>query len=253
MDRKRIKKSGKRWVAEIQSLEKPIKNQIDSIKSFETEHTGTSFKPPKIVVYSSLNCEVFKSLDKNELVQYIKRCNSGKKFKEIVSISNNTNGYISVLTYLHEALKIKFNDYLNGTSKHIDSLTQNLQTLLMAFANYGLALEKEIGKDPKDDERYRPILVLFNEHIMPKMQTGEYNPFELRDSFFTPLLHILSQLRLDERTRQLSETVASCFNDIKGIEMENKYIADSIFSIKKEYEAQVTNLNQIIIEIEGKH
>jgi len=250
-DNKKIEKSGKRWIAELRSLEEPINKQIESLKTFIKEHEKEDFKSPNLSIYSSLDGEVFKSLDKNDLIKYIALKNRKLEFKDVVKISNKTNGYISVIFYLNETLKIKFTDFLDGTSKHIDSFTHNLQSLIMAFVDYGLLIEKEIEEDPKNDPRYRPILDLFSEHIMPKMQTGEFNPFELIKLFFIPLVQELSHLRLDERTRTLSVLVSSCFNDIKGIRMENKYISENISNITERYEIQLKDLVSVVNDLDN--
>lgn len=67
---KKIKKSGTRWTAELRSLEEPIRNQIKSLNSFIAEHNEESFKIPKLNIYPALNGEVFKSLDKDDLIKY---------------------------------------------------------------------------------------------------------------------------------------------------------------------------------------
>jgi hypothetical protein len=249
-NRQTIKKSGKRWVAEILSLTQPINNQIKSISNFKDKHTYESYGIPVLDIYPSLDCEVFKSLDKNDLIRYIGIRNHKMDFTDIIRISNKTHGYISVLSYLHEILKSKFQIFLDGASEHINSLTQNLQALLMAFIDYGLKLERELEEDPQNDTRYKPMHELFSKHIMSKMEKGDYNPFELRDLFFIPLMKLLTQARLDDRTRPLSLIVSRCFNDIKGIHMENKYISDSISNIKKEYEKQLKDLVDIVNDID---
>ena len=232
-DRKRIKRAGKRWGAEIRSLELPLKNQIKYLDSFLEKHNKESFARPNLAISSVLNCEVFKSLDKSDLLRYIE-IDSKIPYEQVVKNSNRTHGYISVLIHLHETLKTKFSNYLSETSNHINSFTKSLQSLLIAFVDYGVSLESELKVDPIDDPSYKPIFDLFSTHILPKMEKGDFNVFELREIFFSPLLHLLSQNRLDDRIRPLSIFVSSCLNDIKGIEMENIYLTESMTHIKEQ-------------------
>lgn len=70
-EKKKILKSGKRWIAELRSLEEPLNKQIEALNNFLDEHGTDDFSIPRIVFYSSLNGEIFKSLDKSELIQFI--------------------------------------------------------------------------------------------------------------------------------------------------------------------------------------
>ena len=246
---KRIKRAGNRWVAELRSLEESLKKQIESLDKFLKNRKKDSFGPTDLSIYASLNGEVFKSLNKDDLLKFIEYRNKDKDFKTVVKISNTVHGYVSVLTFLHETIKIKFQEFLDNTSKYIESLTQNLQSLLIAFSDYSLSIEKELNKDPKDDPRFKPILKLFSDQIIPKMEKGDYNPFELERKFFLPLLKILSDLRMDERTKELSISVSNCFNDIKGMKMENIYIIQNVTKIKGHYKEQLNDLEKIIYEI----
>lgn len=248
-DRKKIKKTGERWVAEIRSLETPMKKQIETLEIFLTEHNKEVFETPQMKIFSILNCEVFKSLDKSDFLKYLELTKK-LDYRELITISNKTHGYISILTYLYENLKSRFDNYLKEASSHTTSLSRNLQLLLKSFAEYGVALEKELGKDPIDDSRYTPISNLLSTHIMPKVSTGDYEVFELERKFFMPLLVVLGSLRLDERTLPLSSAVSGCLNDIKGIRMEKRYMAENIGQIINGYTTQLDELNEIIKEIE---
>ncbi|WAC02971.1 hypothetical protein N7U66_04905 [Lacinutrix neustonica] len=95
-NKKKIKKSGARWIAELRSVEEPLKKQIQTLEEYLVEHEKEDFEIQNLQVYSSLNGEIFKSLNKDELIKYIQLNNEKTDFKEIVKISNSTNGYVSI-------------------------------------------------------------------------------------------------------------------------------------------------------------
>lgn len=251
-NKKKIKKSGERWIAELRSLEEPIKKQIQSLEEYAKDHEKEDFKIRNLQVYSSLNGELFKSLDKNELIKYIELNNKKTDFKEIVKISNSTNGYVSILVHLYETLREKFNRYLSGTSKHTTSLSLSLQEFSSAFKDYGVELEKELQSDPLDDVRYKPIAELYSSQIMPNLKEGKFNPFVLRKEFFLPLVDILAYLRLDPRTKGLASAMTNGLNAIKGIELEKDYMSKNLNSIITQYKEQLTELDKLINKI-AKH
>jgi hypothetical protein len=250
--KKKIKKSGARWIAELRSVEEPLKKQIQTLEEYLVEHEKEDFEIQNLQVYSSLNGEVFKSLDKNELIKYIQLNNKKTDFKEIVKISNSTNGYVSILVHLYETLREKFNRYLSGISEHTTSLSLSLQSFSSEFRDYGVELEKELNADPINDARYKPIAELYSSQIMPYLRDGNFNPFVLKREFFQPLVEILAHMRLDPRTKGLASSMTKGINAVKGIELEKQYMSKNLKSIIKQYKEQLVELEKLITKIE-KH
>lgn len=249
-DRKKTKKAGKRWVAEIRSLENPINTEIGYLEAFLVEHNKETFITPQLPILSILNCEVFKSLDKSELLNYIE-LNRKKTHQDAVHTSNRTNGFISILTNLYEQLIEKFNKYLTETSKHSVSFSRNLQAFMREFAYYGVSLEQELGGDPMQNENYKAIADLITEYITPHTEDGKYALFELEQEFFIPMLPILANLRFDERSKPLALAVSGCLNEIKGVKMEKGYFRENVETIISRYKKQSGEVKKIVEGIEG--
>ncbi len=250
-NKKVVKKSGRRWGAEIRGLEKPMRNQVDELNSFKDDLEKKEFERPTLTLYAILDCEVFKSLDKSSLLDYIELRSKENDFADAIKVSNQTHGYISILSGLYENIKDKYSSFLTGTSLHINALTTNLQLFMAAFAEYGVQLEVELGSEPSEDLRYKPILKLVSEHLLPKISEGHYNPYELREFFFQPLLVILAKLRMDKRTSKLQQVVTSCLNDVKAIEFENRYLVNNINTIVLRYTEQISEIEIILNQIEN--
>lgn len=249
-EKKRIKKSGERWIAELQSLHNPIKKQIESLKSFLKELEKEDFQPHKFQVYTSLSGEVFKSLDKNDLIKFIELRNKKSPFGDVVKISNNVHGNISILVHLHETIQNKFERYQDVTSKYTTFLTKSLQAFHRAFRKYGVEIEKEIGASPIEDPQYKLIADLYLTEIYPNLEDGNFNPFVLEKEFYRPLVDILADLRSDERTDDLYFAVHSALNDIKGIKMERGYMMKITKKILQRYNEQLSALKIIIADIQ---
>lgn len=251
-DRKKTKKAGKRWLAEIRCLESPIKMQIEVLEKFLKSHEKETFETPNLATYSILNCEIFKSLDKGELLKYIQSQRKAD-FKDIVKASNTVHGYIAILTYLYETLKSDFEKYQTESTVWVNSLNTNLQSLLRESADYGILIENQTGKDPISDPQYKLITDLITKYIMPKSQTGDYDVFLLEKEFFIPLLTILGNLRLDFRTKNLSNYTSYCLNDIKAIRLEKQYFKENLTMIISNYKQQLVEFETITKTIENKN
>jgi len=250
-DKKKINKVGERWVAEIRGIESPIAQQIDLLKESLKKERENKYSYSNLPVVSTLDCEIFKSLDKSDLLKFIERHNKNN-YHETVLISNQTHGFISILVRLHTTLEEKYNDFLKGTSHHTTTVNENLQDLGRNFAYYQVELEKELGHDPIKDPRYRPILDLYDKYIEPHRKDGAFDLFLLDDLFFEPLTKIFAILRHDERTKGMADATLGCVNGIKGIRMEKHYWAENIEEIIRLYQDQLNALPTIANRIENR-
>lgn len=250
--RSKSDKIGKRWIAELRFLETPISQQIDALDTYVQNQTEATFEIQSIAIYSSLDGSIFKTLDKSELLRYLelkKNC-----YAEAVKVSNSTHGYINILTHTYEALKDKFEDYLNATSNITTSFSKNLSALRIAYADYGVAIEKKNpGKDPiKINPDFAHLTNLMSIHILPKMQTGDYNPFEMDQNFFAPFLKILSNIRLDDDSRTLTTFTSACLTDIAGLRMERQYLRINFTTISDRYKESLSELDNVVANLENK-
>jgi hypothetical protein len=247
-DRKRIKKSGERWVAEIRGLELPIKSQLISLQMLKTEIVKEKFEVPEMEIYPMLNGEIFQSLDKADLIKYIVSFN-GIAYENAVLASNRVHGYVNIMASHHDALKDKFEDFLKNTSAHTTTFNRHLQSLMRAFRNYVIALEDELQQDPINDPRYQPIFQLCNQHIIPFLTSGEYDVYALERDFFIPLIQILDNFRLDQKINEMSDAVLLCLAEIKGIKMEKGYLNENVNTLINRFENDLKELPEIVREI----
>lgn len=262
-NRKRIKKTGERWVIELMSLKEPIEDQIKELTDFETKLSTQDFAPPTLSAMTAINGDVFKSLDKNELFKYIelKTRKPWYKFpdkkiretesKDIIRTSNRTHGFISILTHQFSMIQERYNAYLSGTSLHTTSLSKDLQKFLAELRTFNLSFEAS-GADITKNLVTAPVDRLFMLYIQPHIQDGNYNPFVLRDKFFMPLNDHLVQYRSDPRTIPLLNAVTDCLNDIAGIKSERIYIIKNVNILRTNYKKLKDDLPLLISEITGK-
>lgn len=248
--RRKSRKVLRRWVAELRCLESPIQKQIEANEKFIAEQSEDTFEISAPTIFSVLDCNIFQTMDKGEFLQAIE---SVKKFeyKEAVKISNSTHGYINILINTYGVLWDKFQKYLDETSSYVSQFNDHFDDLLKAYADYGVELEKETGKDPYvTSPAFRQITDLFTAHVMPKMQTGDYNPFELDSVFFQPLMIALSALRLDERITPMKQNASKCVRMIKAIRMERRYVAINMQNVADKYREQLMELPTVLQPLE---
>ena len=93
--RRNTKKTGKRWLAELRILNEPLeKHIIDIDKYLEVQNKGF-FAIHSPTVFTTLDCEVFNSLDKTELVEYLEYFKKNK-YEVAIKHSNKINGFMDI-------------------------------------------------------------------------------------------------------------------------------------------------------------
>ncbi|EJL66520.1 hypothetical protein [Flavobacterium sp. CF136] len=224
-ERKKIKKSGERWKSEINSLQEPISKQIQSLQSFLVEHNKEKYQIPILTIFSPLDCAVFDSLDKSDLIQYFEKFESNN-YNEAIKNSNFFNFLIVTLKDIFKIIREKYTDYLKETSKFTVSLNINLNELIDNFTDYATQIEKELDNPEKlyTDARFLPLASLIQAEIIPYQNNSEYDIYILEEKFFTPFLKELNKLRTDDRTKSLFRSAKNGIIDIQKLKREKQYL-----------------------------
>lgn len=245
----RIKKDGQRWITELRCLDQPLKEQKQSIKKFLKEQAIDKFDTPELIIHDILDCEIFKSLDKTNLLKYLDAKN--KDFDKAVELSNSIHGFISSLQYISKTIKSRFNENIENSSKHIDLFNVYLQQLMLNFAQFGVKIEQETGIDPIHDPIYKQIWDLFEKFIIPHSNDGNIEIFSFQKNFIIPLGNLISQNRLNNDLREMSVISSNCNMEIKAIRMEKRYLTENYTKIISYLDKSKQNLDELIKKIES--
>jgi hypothetical protein len=246
-ERKKIKKSGERWRAEIQCLQEPLSNQILSLEIFRNEHLKENWNIPELDMQIILNCEIFKSLDKAELIKYITQVKR-QEYNEAILISNSIHGLISILESNFLLLRKKYDEYIEETHEHTASFNKNLKKLMRAFGNYQVALEIELKKDISSEPNYAPLAKLFDKLVLWNIFNGtdNYDINGLEQDFFQPLAQLTADLRHDQRIYEMVDSISNCLVDIKQIKMDKISFRQSLVSITISYDTASRQIPTVI-------
>lgn len=247
-DQKKIKKAGKRWHAELLSLDVPIQMQIIEIEKALKHQNETPLKTPTLVSYSSLDGEAFQSLDKSELLAYVNKYKS-KDFHEAIRLSNKINFFVSVLKSHAEQLKKRFEDYISRVSALFGKVNVNLQELRKAFHDYQGSLINQHGNAVLNSNLYKPLEDLFLAQIEPHLDKGDFDLFKLKKNFFVPMIQELEKLNSDERTRPMVNHCRSSLDNIKGLEMEILYFSTNLQTLVGFFKEDKSILEGILKDI----
>lgn len=250
--RKRTKKIGKRWKAELEILVEPIEKQIKEIKVSVEHHISKHNDPPKLISIASLECENFESLDKTELLNYINRYYL-KEYKNAVSLAGRINLQISIIKSNSKSLKERFLSSLTDAEKRHEKLNTNFQELIQSLHKYKTAIVNSEGEQALLGDKFNRIDKLYGEQVLPNIPDGKFDYLKLESDYFTPMINELDRLSVDPRTHEMASYTRKCLDSVAGIKMESTYFTINMNNHIKYFDQDQKDLNKILKELDDKN
>lgn len=236
---KRVKREGDRWNSEIKSLLEPLKQQQETFKKFIKEYCDVKnrFDIPYIYTQVLLKCEIFDSLNKEDLYKYVQSLHknddiSTKEYHKVIQVisvikscQNNLSDVISEMKSESNKLINLFNKY---TQEYIRELAACLDDNLLPLA----------GNKLQD---------LYNEKINKQMPN--VNILELEDSFVKPSVNVIADSTGDTKVRnELRNRLLSMLDTIQGLRNEKKYIKLNLEQLIDEYSKAIVTIESIKLD-----
>lgn len=245
--KKRITKSGKRWCAELQSLKEPIEKQTESLNDFIVKYDGNEFMIPNINIFPNLKGDNLKTLDKSDLLDYIE---SIENTDDNIKLFNQATGIISILDSIYNNIQEKTNDFLKQSSQLTGSFNRNLQEY-----NAQLTQLHPLQQDPNTQilspDDYNTLWDLYKRNIVPHLEDGRMNPFELGSTFFIPIIELFGNYHTNPGIIPILNPIRGCMNDIRGLRMEKVYIRENLTQIIEWYGNLSENLDDILTKLKS--
>lgn len=230
-EKKRVKQSGELWMMEISNLSTPLTNQIESFKYFITSYCDidSAFEMPSIPKYVTLKCEIFDTLQKKDLCDFLKnKCKLDYKnlFHNILNIISTTKG-----TY--EQTLEEFDKSLSVASMNVNSFNNNLQRYMRELYINEIKYRECLEGD------FDILLQLIDVEIEKKMP--HINLFEIQNSFIEKSLFII--MKHDKvQCSELLTALMKCQDNIVALKNEKEYC-------RRNFEQSISLFNIVIDKI----
>lgn len=218
-ENKRVKREGERWKSEIKSLLDPLKQQQDTFKKFIKEYCDVKnrFDIPYIYSQVLLKCDIFDSLNKEDLYKYLQSLYKNDdittqeyhKVIQVISVikscQNNLSDVISEMKSASYKLINQFDEYTQEYHRKLTACLEENQLPLEGVKLQNLFIEKIIKRMP-----YINIL-------------------ELEDTFVRPSIDILAESNGDRLSRmELRNCLQPMLNIIRGLRNEKIYVKQNL-------------------------
>lgn len=218
-ENKRLEREGLRWKSEIESLLKPLKQQQEAFKKFIKEYCDIKdrFDIPHINSQVLLKCEIFYSLNKEDLYKFLQLHHENEdiathEYHKVIQVISSLKSCQHNLSDIISEMKSRSNKLINQfeevTREYNRRLTACLDDNQLPLA--GTMLQN-----------------LYHEKINKQMPY--VNIFELEDSFVRPSIKIIVESNGDKKVRnELRNNLQSMLDTIQGLRNEKIYVKQNL-------------------------
>ncbi|MEI3528848.1 MAG: hypothetical protein V8Q28_03455 [Alistipes sp.] len=233
-DKRRSRKTGKRWLAELSAQYADVERQIVAFNTFITDYCDNRnrFDIPSIS-YGLINSRNFDALGKEDLYDYLSRLLKKQDQKKVDGTYRKITGIISALDLIDTQTRTHIQKFLDRSNALVEAYNANLvqyDKLLRQIPVEYPGISKPIVMSLK--MKYFTIA-----KDMPKI-----NLFDCEDSFVRPSLEIL---RSNPFPPELDDTLQNCLNITLGLRNEKAYIKSNLESANAQYEKVLEKIDEI--------
>lgn len=233
---KRVKREGARWNSEIKSLLEPLKQQQKTLKKFIKEYCNVKnrFDIPYIYSQVLLKCEIFDSLNKEDLYKYIQSLHKDndiitQEYHKVIQVISVIKSCQNNMSDVISEMKSESNKLINQFN---ESTQEYYRKLIVCLENNQLPIEGV------------KLQNLYNEKIIKQMPY--INILELEDSFVRPSINMLADSKGDRLTRiELRNCLQSMLDTIQGLRNEKLYVKHNLEQLIDEYSKAIVTIESI--------
>ena len=241
-DKRRSKKVGKRWVAELSAQSADIENQIEAFNTFITSYCDNRnrFDIPNIS-YGFINIRNFDALGKEDLYDYLGQLLKKHDLEKVDDTYRKITSIISALESINSQVKNHIQRFLDRNNALVEAYNANL-------VQYDKLLRQiPVGYLGISDSTIINLRII---HYMICKNMPQINIFDCEDSFVIPSLKIL---RSNPFPPALDDTLQNCLNITLGLRNEKAYIKSNLESANTQYRKVLDKIAEINEICRPKH
>lgn len=241
-DKRRSRKTGKRWLAELSAQYADIERQITAFNTFITDYCDNRnrFDIPNIS-YGFINSRNFDALGKEDLYDYLSRLLKKQDQKKVDGTYRKITGIISALDLIDTQTRTHIQKFLDRSNALVEAYNANL-------VQYDKLLRQiPVGYPGISDSI---IVSLKMKYFTISKNMSKINLFECEDSFVRPSLKIL---RSNPFPPALDDTLQNCLNITLGLRNEKAYIKSNLKSANTQYKKVLEKIEEINVICQPQH
>ncbi len=246
--KKKLKEIGSQWVEYFIQLQEPLRTQVEKLSDYIPLNDENHFGITDPYFSMRLDCQEFSSLDEKGLIHYI---NSGKNkldYRKSVILAGQLNDVVKLIEHNSKYYKDQISIMTTEVSSHISLINPLLNEFKILVVQYwDFANAEYIESDPRIVSA-KQMYQLMQTHIIPHVDSGEFDLFKIGDEFVKPFFDATYVDRENSRIENINRILNSIDMHIKAIRMEKKYLRIKLEKVLKSYQEQLISVSGIILQ-----
>ena len=126
----------------------------------------------------------------------------------------------------------------------INPLLNEFKILVVQYWDYANVEYTEEDQRMKEAKKINHLMI---DHILPNLESGEFDLFKLTDDFIKPFFIATYVDRDNSRIENINRLLNSIDMNIKKIKMEKKYFRMNLEKILNNYQEQLNSVSDILL------
>jgi hypothetical protein len=245
---KKTKEIGTQWAEHFIQLQEPLKQQFEKLTKYILLNDENHFEITDPYFNIRLNCNEFSSLDEKGLIHYLNNGKNKLDYKQSIILAGQLKDIIKLIEHNSSSYKEQIKIMTNEVSSHISLINPILNEFKIQVAKYwDYANTEYTDEDPRMVEA-KKMNNLMREHILPNLDSGEFDLFKLSDAFIKPFFASTFVDREHPRIENINSLLNSIDMHIKAIRMEKKYFRINLEKILEHYKEQLFSVSEMILK-----
>lgn len=222
--RRKDKKTTKDLITEIELLDAPVKNQIESVDSFIKDLQSDKDEAPIFSSPLQLKLDRLKLLDRTGVVDHLERSLGSRE--QALDKANELFLGCEALTIQYEQLQRIIDTYVENGSRMFERWREEANALIKLAVGYMVELERQ-DMTIESDPLIGPVIQLTQDSL-----TTHTDIFETLEKMHKPLSLVLGTHRTDPRATELSEANGRAIQSIMALQREREYAITKLERVK---------------------
>ena len=247
INKKKLKEIGTQWVEHFIQLKEPLKKQIEKLTEYIPLNDENHFEITDPYFNIRLDCNEFSLFDSKGLIHHLNNGKNKLDYKNSVVFAGQIKDVIKLIEhnskYYKDQIKIMTNE-ISSQITLINPLLNEFKILVVQYWDYANVEYTEEDQRMKEAKKINHLMI---DHILPNLESGEFDLFKLTDDFIKPFFIATYVDRDNSRIENINRLLNSIDMNIKKIKMEKKYFRMNLEKILNNYQEQLNSVSDILL------
>lgn len=246
MKKKHEIEEGTQWIENFIQLREPLQKQTNSLSEYIPLNDENHFEISDPSFQVRLECQVFSTLDEKSLVTFLSNDKNKLTCKDSIICAGKLIDVVKIIKSNADFYKDTIKQMKVEVSNNITLFNPIFSEFKMKVAEYWDYANAEYEENSSELIEAGKMSNLMKRHVLPHIDSGEFNLFDLADQFIKPFFDATFIDRENEKIKEINKLLHNCDMYLKAIKMEKKYFRIKLEKILTQFNEAKSSIDEIL-------